>query len=416
MADPDEQLEDDSPSTAAMPSPSLGTTPVDGRYDLSVMLGGPLYQLYRRTHVSGAALELLHRRVIALALLAWLPLLVLSLTDGLAWTGVKVPFLLDISTHVRFLVALPLLIFAELLVHERMPGVVRQFVTRGIVDEATRPKFQAAIDSATRLRNSIVAEILLLVFVYAIGVGVLWRSEIALPVTTWYRQVDAGAVELTRAGWWYLLVSTPIFQFLLFRWYFRVFIWARFLWRVSRIELKLMPLHPDRNGGLGFLSGMPRAFAPLLLAHGVLLAGVFADGIFFAGETLLDYKFEATAVLVFLLAIVVGPLLVFMLAIERAKRAGTREYGMLAQRYVQTFDRKWLHGAEPGEALLGTADIQSLADLGNSFEVVKEMKLIPVSRSTLLYLVVITALPVVPLLLTMIPLNELLKRLAKLVL
>ena len=404
-------------TTAVTKQSPAGAMPLDGRYDLSVMIGGPLYQLYRGTHVSGAALELVHRRVIALAVLAWLPLLVLSLLDGLAWAGVRVPFLLDVSTHLRFLGALPLLIFAELIVHERMPTVVRQFVTRGIVDEAGRPKFQAAIDSAMRLRNSIVAEILLLVLVYAVGVGLVWRYEIVLPVATWYRQIDAGAIHVTRAGWWYMLVSTPLFQFLLFRWYFRIFIWARFLWQVSRIGLKLMPLHPDRNGGLGFLSGMPRAFAPLLLAHGVLLAGVFADGIFFADMSLLDYKFEALAVLAFLLLIVVGPLLVFMLVLERAKRTGTREYGMLAQRYVRDFDHKWLHGTEqPSESLLGAADIQSLADLGNSFEVVKEMKLIPVSRSTLTYLVIVAALPIAPLLFTMIPMNELLKRLAKLVL
>jgi len=405
-----------SDTTAATMQSPASTTP-DGRDDLSVMLGGPLYQLYRCTRVSGPALELLHRRVTALTLLAWPPLLVLSLIDGLAWSGVKVPFLLDIETHLRLLGALPLLVVAEWLVHKRMPVVVRQFVIRGIVGDAARPKFEAAVASVMRLRNSIVAEILLLLFVYGVGVGVLWRQEIALPVATWYRQLDGGVIHVTRAGWWYALVSVPIFQFLLFRWYYRLFIWARFLWQVSRIELTLMPLHPDRNGGLGFLSGMPRAFAPLLLAHGVLLAGMFADGIFFTGATLLDYKFELLAVLAFLLLIVVGPLLVFFPVLEHAKRTGTREYGVFAQRYVQDFDHKWLHGTEPpGEPMLGTADIQSLADLGNSFQVVKEMNSIPMSRENLLFLVVATLLPIAPLLLTMIPLNELFKRLVKLVL
>jgi hypothetical protein len=397
-------------------APSASATPSDGRDDLSVMLGGPLYQLYRRTRVSGPALELLHRRVIVLTSLAWLPLLVLSLIDGLAWKGVKVPFLLDIETHLRLLVALPLLVFSELIVHQRMPVVVRQFVTRGIVSDAVRPKFEAAIASGMRLRNSITAEILLLLLVYGVGVGVVWRHEVALPVETWYRHVE-GSVQVTRAGWWYALVSVPIFQFLLFRWYFRLFIWARFLWQVSRIPLTLMPLHPDRNGGLGFLSGLPRAFGPLVLAHGVLLAGVLGDGIFFTGATLVQYKYEVLAVLAFLLLIVVGPLLVFFPVLERAKRTGTREYGMFAQRYVQDFDHKWLHGTEvPGEPLLGTADIQSLADLGNSFEVVKEMKAIPISRNNLVFLVVVTLLPIAPLLLTMIPLDELFNRLVKLVL
>jgi len=393
-----------------------GTPLSDGRYDLSVMLGGPLYQLYRRTHVSGAGLELLHRRVIGLTLLAWLPLLPLSLIDGFAWSGVKVPFLLDITTHVRLLVALPLLVLAELVVHQRMPGVVRQFVDRGIVADSARPKFQAAIDSAMLLRNSMAAEILLLVFVYGIGIAFLWRNEVALPVSTWYRQLDGATAHVTHAGWWNALVSVPIFQFLLFRWYFRLFVWTRFLWQVSRIDLTLSPLHPDRHAGLGFLSGMPRAFAPLVLAHGALLAGMFADAIFFTGASLVQYKVEVVAVLAIVILLVVGPLLVFVPVLSRAKRAGTREYGMFAQHYVDDFKKRWLRGAPPaGEPLLGTADIQSLADLGNSYEVVKEIKLIPVSRSTLLYLVVMTLLPIAPLLLTMISVDELLDRLVKLV-
>ena len=83
----------------------------------------------------------------------------------------------------------------------------------------------------------------------------------------------SGWINLSMAGWWHALVSVPMFQFLLLRWYFRVFIWARFLWRMSRINLKLVPTHPDRVGGLGFLTNVVYAFTPVLLAHGVLLVG-----------------------------------------------------------------------------------------------------------------------------------------------
>jgi hypothetical protein len=44
--------------------------------DFSLVLGGPLYQLWRRTRLSGDALELLHRRIVALPMLAWVPLLI----------------------------------------------------------------------------------------------------------------------------------------------------------------------------------------------------------------------------------------------------------------------------------------------------------------------------------------------------
>ncbi len=113
---------------------------------------------------------------------------------------------------------------------------------------------------------------------------------------------------------------------------------------------------------------------------------------------------------------VLGPLLVFSPQLAAAKRAGLREYGTLAQRYVREFDQKWLRGGAPAdEPLIGSADIQSLADLGNSFEVVKGMRLVPFTLRTVLQLAVVTLLPVAPLLLTMFSLEELLERLLKVV-
>jgi hypothetical protein len=211
-------------------------------------------------------------------------------------------------------------------------------------------------------------------------------------------------------------VSLPIFQFLLLRWYFRLFIWARFLWQVSRLRLSLIPTHPDRLGGLGFLSNTAYAFEVLLLAHGAMLASQIANRIFFAGARLPDFKLEIAVVAVFLLCLVFGPLLVFAPQLARAKRTGLNEYGTLAERYVRDFDVKWLRGGAPGdEQLVGSGDIQSLADLSNSFEVVRTMRLAPVTRDALLQLTASVLVPLVPLLLTMMPLEALLQKLLGLV-
>ncbi|HET9694373.1 MAG TPA: hypothetical protein VFP48_08300, partial [Steroidobacteraceae bacterium] len=205
--------------------------------------------------------------------------------------------------------------------------------------------------------------------------------------------------------------SLPIFQFLLCRWYYRILLWAALLWHVSRIELQLVPTHPDRVGGLGFLSNTVFAFVPLILAHGVLLAGVLANQIFHAGARLTDFRLEILLLVIFLVVLVVGPLTVFGAQLARAKRKGLREYGTFAQRYVRAFDEKWVRGREPDESLLGTGDLQSLADLGNSFAVVKEMRLVPVSKEAIFQLAVVALVPIVPLLLTLMPLEELLKKL-----
>jgi hypothetical protein len=241
---------------------------------------------------------------------------------------------------------------------------------------------------------------------------IVWRHYSALGAASWYATPSAAGSRLSFAGMWYGYVSLPIFQFLLIRWYFRLAIWTRFLWQVSRIQLSIIPTHPDSFGGLGFLSGTAYAFAVLLVAHGAMVAAQLANRIFFLGASLVEYKIEIAVMVAFLLCVVFGPLLVFAPQLARAKRTGLREYGTLAERYVREFDAKWLRGgARVGEPLVGSADIQSLADLNSSFEVVRGMRSALVSRDALIQLAAAVLLPMVPLALTMMPLEELVKQL-----
>src|SRR5215813_6817022 len=381
--------------------------------DFSLVLGGTLFQFLRRSHLSGDALELLRRRLITIPLLAWLPLLVFSALEGRALGGnVAVPFLLDVEAHARFLVALPLLIIAELVVHQRMRFVVQQFLERNLIPEHALTQFEAAVASALRLRNSVLAEVLLIAFVYVVGVLIIWHHYTALTTATWYATPTVAGLQLSLTGVWFGYVSLPLYQFLLMRWYFRIFIWARFLWQVSRLDLSLIPTHPDRVGGLGFLANTVYAFMPLATAHGAMLAGPLANRIFYLGAALPEFKLEIAVLTVFVLGVVLGPLLVFASQLAEVKRRGNREYGVLAERYVREFDTKWLRGGAPvDEALVGSGDIQSLADLANSFEVVRTMGIAPITRDAIFQLAVATLAPLVPLALTMMSLEELLTRL-----
>jgi len=385
--------------------------------DFSLVLGGPLFQLWRRTRLAGDVLQLVHRRIAATLLLTWLPLLVLSFVEGRALPGsIPLPFLCDLEMQVRLLVVLPLLILSELLVHQRIRPLVGQFLKRGLIAEADRGKFDAAVAAAMRLRNSIPAEILLIAFVYIVGMGVIWRTQVAIDVSSWHGLSENGKLNPSLAGWWMGVVSLPVFQFLLFRWYFRFFVWARFLWQVSRLDLKLLPTHPDRCGGLGFLAGVAQAFAPLLVAQGTLLAGMMADRIFFTGGKLPQFKVDILGLVAMVVFFILGPLLVFALKLNKARRAGLLEYGVLAQRYAREFDEKWLRGgAAADEPFVGSGDIQSLADMGGSYDIITEMKVVPFTLRTVLQLGVTTLLPLAPLLLTIIPLDELVDRLIKLV-
>ena len=330
----------------------------------------------------------------------------------LAQTG-RVPFLHDIETHVRLLVALPVLIAAELIVHSRIRPVVNAFLVRRIVLQPDVPRFLAAIESAKRLRNSVPVELGLLFLVFTLWQW-LWRSEVALRTATWYAIPQGGHLNLTTAGYWYAFVSIPVFQFILLRWYLRFFIWFRFLWQLSRLNLHLIPTHPDRAGGLAFLGKSAYAFSPILFAQGTLLAGLIASRVLYEGENLFSFKMQAVAFIGFFLVFVLGPLTMFTPQLARAKRKGLADYGLLANRYVEGFEQKWVLGDRTeADGLLGSGDIQSLADLGNSYAAVKEMRPIPFDLQDIARLAAATAVPLLPLGLTVFSLEELVTRIVK---
>jgi hypothetical protein len=201
---------------------------------------------------------------------------------------------------------------------------------------------------------------------------------------------------------------------MLLRWYLRLLIWFRFLWQVSR--LRLVPTHPDRAGGLSFLGKSSYAFGPILFAQGAMLAGLIASRVLYGGENLLSFKMEAVGLIGVFMLFILAPLTVFTPQLGGAKRGGLADYGLLASRYVDEFEKKWVLGsASPHDELLGAADIQSLADLGNSYAVIGEMRAVPFGLQDMTRLAAATAAPLAPLGLTIFSLEELVIRLIKII-
>jgi hypothetical protein len=387
--------------------------PVGVSENFSLVLGGPLFQLLRKAHLEGDALELLHRRILASVLLTWVPLAIFAISSRVGGHSVRISFFTDIEVHARFLIALPILVGAELLVHSRIRPVVRCFLEWRIVLPEQRSAFQEAIESAVKLRNSVAAEISLIVIVYTVGL-LVWNSRTELNLVTWYA-LPGSRWSLTPAGYWYVFVSLPVFQFILLRWYMRLLIWFRFLWQVNQLQLNLVPTHPDRCGGLSFLGKSSYAFSPILFAQGAILAGLVADRVLYRGETLQSFRFQIAGFIVFFVVAVLAPLLMFSLQMARARRKGLADYGLFAQRFVESFDQKWVQTSHPSGELLGSGDIQSLADLGNSYQIVREMRSVPFAMQDVLRLAIATAAPLSPLLLTIFSFEELVIRAFKIV-
>ena len=388
----------------------------DTTKDFSLVLGGPLYQFLVRVGLVRPPFDRVAARIIVITLFAWVPLLLLTALGGRLTSGVKVPFLYDVEAHCRLLLTLPLLIGAEVTIHRRMRMMILQFVERQIITPSALPKFEGVIGSALRLRNSPVIELGLLALVF-VAASFWLKGVLAIQSDTWYAAVTAGEKVLAPAGYWYQFVSLPIFQFIILRWYFRLFIWGRLLWQISRLELRLVPSHPDGCCGLGFLGGNAFAMGPFLMAHSVLLSGFIANRILYEGTRLPDYRFEIVAVALLLYIVGLGPICVFAPRLLRQRIHGLYTYGPLASEYVIGFEKKWMEGQRPNdEPLVGSGDIQSLADLANSFAVVQNIRPFPFGKEAIIAVAVFVALPLLPLSLTMFSLQELISRLVQVLL
>ena len=181
------------------------------------------------------------------------------------------------------------------------------------------------------------------------------------------------------------------------------------------MQLNLLPAHPDRAGGLAFIGSSAYAFGPIVFAQGAMLAGLIASRVLYHGENLLSFKLQGASFVAFFWCVILGPLLMFSPQMAAARRKGLADYGLLAQQYVESFQQKWIAGNVGSDELLGTGDIQSLADLGNSYAVVREMRITPFGLQDVTRLAAVTAAPLVPLLLTVWSPEEVIMRVLKVV-
>lgn len=379
-----------------------------------LMEGGPLFHLEERVGLVKKNAPLKKKRAILAALLTWVPLLVLSALQGRA-VGRLIPvsFARDFSTYSRFLFAVPLLLLAENMLGPRIAEAAAHFVDSGVVVEKDYKKFDNFVERGLQWRDSVIVEIVIAILSVVMSV-VAFRST-AVHVTTWYATRSDSGTTLTWAGWWLIGFCMPLFQFLCFRWLWRLFLWFQFLDRVHTLDLQLFPTHPDQAAGLGFVGETQRFFGILLFAFSVGSVGVIANSVVYDKVPLQSFAYATAMYVVVAVIIVLSPLVVFTGLLLKTKREGLQEYGTLSTTYTGMFHKKWIQGRNPDhEALLGTGDIQSLADLGNSYGFVDKMKPIPIEPITVLHLIVASLLPLTPLLLTVMPLKELLKLLMKL--
>ncbi|MEX2264862.1 MAG: hypothetical protein WD696_23105 [Bryobacteraceae bacterium] len=382
--------------------------------EFSLAQGGLIYALQKRITLAATGQTGVVQQSLVFVSITWAPLLILSLVQGVALgTRVDIPFLRDFLVNVRFLVALPILIVAAIFIDPSVRHAVNHFVTSELVPSEEMARFEDVITKTMKLRDSAIATTLLVATAFAPS---LWPGlvDFATPGMSSWHFAPQGEDTLSLAGWWFLLISIPVYRVLLLHWFWLMIVWATLLWRISKIELRCIPSHPDGAGGLDFLAHTQRKFAIVGMAASAIIAGGIANSIAYHGRPLSDYKYLIPAVCALLVIGIAAPVLVMRPQLLRVKRKGLLEYGVLGSAYAGSFQNKWVN--EPplkSESLLGTADIQSLADLAGSYEVVRDMRTILIDMKAFLRMALVILLPTVPLLLVIAPAEDILKLILK---
>lgn len=374
--------------------------------EFPIFSGGPFYRLEQRiphTHPEAPRPRL---APLYAMLVAWVPMALLSVLDGLAIGPTRLQsFMADFEVNVRFLITVPAFLFAENLCGHRLRAVMAQFRNAGLVVEATRARFDDLMQETVRLSHSGRVEALLLGLAY-LHSAFAFGYALEMPDPTWRLPMHDGQHMLSFAGAWYFLVAFPLYSFLLLRWLWRIALWWRLLGRVSKLEMNLSPAHRDGAGGLGFLSESLLAFAGFAFATTATAAGVMADFIVYEGESLQQYEWEVGGLLVFLLISIAGPLLLFIPRLYEAKDSAVFRYGAFASRQIQQVDRTWLPG-DPSEEGVGI-NFRAVSHLGSSLTVVRQMSIIPLYKDDVLQLLGVALLPFLPLATTLLPMEEIL--------
>jgi hypothetical protein len=374
------------------------------------LLGGPLHRLGCRL---GLVREGTNTIPLGLVLgpVPWLILVTVALVEGLG----RVLFSVDaVGAHVRLLVAIPLFFVCEAFIDPRFAAFVREIVRSQVVPVTAHRALASEVTRIARWRDAWLPEACFVLAAVALELATPQQSLFA------YLPGHAGASgsdAVSAATWtshWYWMVCITLFRFLLLRWLWRLALWCFFLWRVSRMSLRLVPSHPDHAGGLGSLEWVHTEFTPLIFAVSAVQSASLAQDIA-SGRMAFDAIYPSVAFTLLADAVLfVGPMCVFSRKLWKSRVKGLSDYSELAERYVNEFEHKWIGaGAAPKAPLLGTPDIQSLADLSASVDIVRDMRLVPVSTNLLMYIAVAALVPLLPLVLFKYPLADLLAKFFK---
>jgi hypothetical protein len=374
----------------------------------SLVAGGPFYTVLRRLGLVEADGLTGHRAAISLALLAWLPPAVLAVAQSLIEGGHQGwGYFTDMTVPARYLIAIWAMVVTERYADSRFVILVQQFREAQLLTREELPAFEKALTVADHHSSSRLAEFIILA-IALISSGFAIQYSVML-TSGWEGSVAGDQVELSWAGAAVRYLSNPLFLFLALRWGWWFLVWAALLYRISRMPLQLIPTHPDRSAGLGFLAIYPGVFSGFAFALGCVISSSMLKELDYAAHAPERVWIAISVWLVINLVVLAAPLLVFAAPMYAAREQALLEFGRLATKRHLAMRRRWIGHAETGEENAGTQALPSVGELNTSVNAVREMGYSPINRTAVIQIIVAAGIPMLAVIITLVPLGEMLQ-------
>ncbi len=373
----------------------------------SLVKGGLIYNLTSIIRKNSNPKRGLLNTAFALSFITWVPLAIMALFyDTLIDDDTTISFFEDFVVHVRFLLVIPFLIVIEHLVDKTFIDYIK--ITDNIIPNIQQERYNKLVAQLVSLTTSYLPEIIVLVIYY---ISIFTSPDIISTEDTGRNYLTySGTNTLNIAGWYNFLIGIPIFLLVMFRWLWRWIVWFYSMVRISYFKLYLDPLHADKMAGLGYLNLVPLTFSFILTAPSAMLSAEIGIHIIYDGASFMSYSQEILFYVFLSPIILYSPLLVFMPKLINARNEGIIKFGNLIRVHNHDYAAKWIDVKQNNkEAVLGTMDNSSLADINGSYSPIEETKIIPVDLMAVARSFIMNVIPYIPLVFTYYSVAELFK-------
>jgi hypothetical protein len=369
----------------------------------SLVRGGPLYRLLERSRVVGPGRRSATRAALAFVAATWIPFTLMALAER---SGLAASLVRDPSVHVRLLLGIPCCLFADALFDERCTFAVDRFAEGKLAAERDRAQVSRIARWGERLGDRSIVEAIFLALAFAGGLQALSTGA------SGYVRSGGGDSSASAAYQWYALVALPAYQYFYVRTLWHWVIWSLVLWRLSRLDLRLMATHPDRSGGLGHLVDPTIGLGVFAFGLSAVLATAWGRSSGWSRAELSVHAVTVIGLILLLLTVAFGPLLSFSHHMYRDRLEAFRQYSLLSLSVTRWFHRRWVE-QPPDASVLERADVSVLCDLDDAYAHLQQMRVYPFGVRAVLPLIYAFLIPMGVLVASLIPADELIRTIAK---